>query len=170
MKQEKYFSDWATDIFERNKQQFSFIAVRNKKVLNILYPEDKKNFIKLSFSMGEAVIGWVVLLNTQMTNHHYFGNMKVGSIIDCLCDEGYEHEIMNKVKSFLIKNGADMIVTNQSFTSQDQEHLRAPAPLFPAPRAGAAAGPGRGGSRSRGRCRRRSRAATWPACSTRCAD
>ena len=70
------------ELWEKTKENNSFIAVRNSKYLDILYSE--KRFIKLKFSHNNQMVGWSISLCTKLNNHKQFGNMQLGSIIDCL--------------------------------------------------------------------------------------
>ena len=60
------------------------------------------------------VIGWSISLCNKLENHKQFGNMNLGSIVDCLSIKGYEVSIIKKTEEILKKKGADLIVTNQS--------------------------------------------------------
>ncbi len=99
-------------LWEKTKKYNSFIAVRNSKYLNILYSE--KRFIKLKFTHNKEIIGWSISLCTKLNNHKQFGNMVLGSIVDCLSLKNYEIEIINKTSEILKKRGSNLIVSNQS--------------------------------------------------------
>jgi len=99
-------------LWEKTKSYNSFIAVRNSKYLNTLYSE--KRFIKLNFYHNKEIVGWSISLCTKLNNHKQFGNMQLGSIIDCLSIKNYEVEIINKTTEVLKKTGSNLIVSNQS--------------------------------------------------------
>jgi hypothetical protein len=99
-------------IWENAKKNSSFIAVRNHKYLNQLYSD--KRFIKLKFMKKNEIVGWSISLCNKLENHKQFGNMNLGSIVDCLSVKGYEASIINKTEEILKKEGADLIVSNQS--------------------------------------------------------
>ena len=100
------------ELWEKTKDHNSFIAVRNSKYLDMLYSE--KRFIKLKFSHNNKMIGWSVSLCTKLNNHKQFGNIQLGSIIDCLSLKNYEVEIIDKTTEILKKKGSNLIVSNQS--------------------------------------------------------
>ena len=100
------------DLWENTKNHNSFIAVRNSKYLNTLYSE--KRFIKLKFSRNKETVGWSISLCTKLNNHKQFGNMLLGSVVDCLSLKNYEIEIIDKTTEILKKKGSDLIVSNQS--------------------------------------------------------
>tara|TARA_Y100000590_G_scaffold468524_1_gene651565 strand:- start:125 stop:1234 length:1110 start_codon:yes stop_codon:yes gene_type:complete len=99
-------------IWENAKKHYSFIAVRNREYLKILYSDQK--FIKLKFIENNQVIGWSISLCSELNNHNYFGNMKLGSIVDCLSLKGYEKTIIKKTSEILKNKGVDLIISNQS--------------------------------------------------------
>jgi len=99
-------------LWKNSKQNNSFIAVRNCEYLNKLYSD--KQFIKLKFIEKEKVVGWSISLCNKLKKHKQFGNMNLGSIVDCLSIKGYETSIIKKTAEILKKNGADLIVSNQS--------------------------------------------------------
>ena len=99
-------------VWKKTKQNNSFIAVRNSEYLKTLY--SNKRFIKLKFFDSDKIIGWSISLCTQLDNHKQFGNMKLGSIVDCLSLKGYETSIIKKTSQILKQKGADLIVSNQS--------------------------------------------------------
>lgn len=107
------FDRWADDIWNKSKDRLSLSAVRDRTTLNILYPADDPKFIRLRVIEKGETVGWAVLLNTAMSGHKQFGNMKVGTIVDCLCLSGREPEIMAHAAACLRREGADLIVSNQ---------------------------------------------------------
>lgn len=108
------FSDWADRLWKACADRYSMIAVRDAGVLNILYPPSNPRFIKLKILDGSRIAGWAVLLDTQMSRDRYFGNMRVGSIVDCLsAPEDAMHVVRTAIR-FLEKRGVDLILSNQS--------------------------------------------------------
>ena len=110
--QVNFFNDEINKIWEKSKKNNSFIAVRNNEYINFLY-KDKK-FIKLKFIEKNEIIGWSISICNKVNNHKHFGNMNLGSIIDCLALEGREMTIIENTFKILKTAGADLIVSNQS--------------------------------------------------------
>lgn len=108
------FESWADDLWNGTQSNFTFCAVRNAETLNILYPKAADRFIRLKIALNNEVIGWAVLLNTQMSTHKQFGNLRVGSIVDCLALPGRENQLIDSVSRHLGQRGVDLIVSNQS--------------------------------------------------------
>jgi hypothetical protein len=110
------FDDWADDLWHKSKNNFSFSAVRDSAVLNTLYPRQDHKFIRLKVSVGNEVVGWALLLATSMSNHKQFGNMRIGSIIDCLSLRDREAYIIEAATNYLRDRTVDLIVSNQSYS------------------------------------------------------
>jgi hypothetical protein len=110
------FATWADDIWDKCRDQYSLVGKRDSSTLNIFYPPQDSRFVRLRVSTDTRGIGWVVVLDTQMRDHRQFGNMRVGSIVDCLAapeDAGY---VVSSAREFLQQRGVDIIVTNQAST------------------------------------------------------
>jgi len=111
------FHHWADGLWEACQNVYSMIAVRDSSTLNILYPIGNDRFIRLKITENDKIIGWAVVLDTMMSNHKQFGNMRVDSIIDCLSLPENANKVIACVSKFLEKRGADIIVSNQSHAS-----------------------------------------------------
>jgi hypothetical protein len=48
-----------------------------------------------------------------MSGHKHFGNMRVGSLVDCLAKPDDACDVVACSRDFLVANGADLIVSNQ---------------------------------------------------------
>jgi len=108
------FSTWADGIWQACLSRYSMVAVRDADVLNILYPPDNTRFIRLKLLDGRRVAGWAVLLDTVMADDKYFGNMRVGSIVDCLALPEDANTVMAAAARFLENRGVDLLLSNQS--------------------------------------------------------
>ena len=111
------FDIWVNNIWNQAKNDYEFIAERSLDSLNLLYPINEKKYIKIKVYNGsKEAIGWCVVLKTKMTNHKQFGNMYLGSIVDCLCVDNYEDLVISAGLKYLNDNQVDLIVSNQSST------------------------------------------------------
>ena len=106
------FEENLDTVWENAKKHNSFAAVRNHKYLKTLYSNER--FIKLKFMDNKKIVGWSISLCSQLQNHKQFGNMKLGSIVDCLSLKGYETNIIKMTTEVLMNKKADLIVSNQS--------------------------------------------------------
>jgi hypothetical protein len=112
--EEADFGEWADEIWRAAQGDYALIAVRDATILNILYPAADPRWIRLKVSSGGQTVGWAVVLNVPMQAHNYFGNMRVGSLIDCLALPGMEDKVTLAAVQFLKTHGADIVVTNLS--------------------------------------------------------
>ena len=110
------FDGWADELWRKCRDDYSFAAVRSAEVLSILYPPDDNRFITLSVSARESgeVLGWAVLLDTAMSGHRQFGDLRVGTIVDCLSPISHAHAVISAARDCLSARGVDLIITNQS--------------------------------------------------------
>lgn len=107
------FTDWADALWERAKVAYDLIAVRNSTILNTLYPPANEQFLRLQVSRHGEVVGWAVLLDTQMDGHRLFGTIRLGSVVDCLALPGTELDVVTAATQYLMGRGVDVILTNQ---------------------------------------------------------
>lgn len=112
--EEPSFGPWADEIWNKSHADYSLVALRDATILNILYPADEPRWHRLKVSFEGRVVGWAVVLCVPMEDHNYFGNMRVGSLIDCMALPGSESKVTNVAMQFLKRQGADIVVTNLS--------------------------------------------------------
>lgn len=108
------FTEWADGVWNRCKSDYSLIAVRDQQILQWLYPATDSRFIRLKIIKDHMVMGWAVLLHTQMSGNKYFGNMRVGTLVDCLAKPDDARDVVACAREVLEANGTDLIVSNQA--------------------------------------------------------
>lgn len=108
------FSGWCDHLWDICKTEYLMTAVRDSANLNILYPKDNDRFIRLKVLREQKVIGWAVMLKAQMSGDKRFGDMKVGSIVDCLAQLQDSRLVIEAATDYLENAGVDLIVSNQS--------------------------------------------------------
>jgi hypothetical protein len=59
-------------------------------------------------------LGWLLLLNSQMSNHQYFGNLKVGTIVTGFGNPAVTTTLIHAGLTHLAERGADLVVANWS--------------------------------------------------------
>lgn len=109
----EFAAQWGDEIWEGSKLSYRAIGLRNAGVQNTLYARGSKNRVLLMKEGGMAA-GWCVVRCTQMQGDKYFGNMRLGSIVDCLAPEGKEGGVVMLAINWLRKQGADIAISNQS--------------------------------------------------------
>jgi hypothetical protein len=112
--EEPGFGPWADEIWRASLDNYAMIALRDAATLDITYPASDPRWIRLKVSSDGRPVGWAVVLSVPMQDHNYFGNMRVGSLIDCLALPGMESKVARAAIAFLKRSGADIVVTNLS--------------------------------------------------------
>lgn len=133
----RQFGDWCDGLWDRCRSEYAMAAVRDRATLAVVYPGSDR-FIRLKVSRAGVPIGWAVVLATQMSGHKYFGDMKVGTIVDCLAARDDARPTIAAATGYLEQAGADVIVSNQSASSwrrafRRSGYLRGPSNFIFAP-------------------------------------
>lgn len=108
------FAEWADRIWEQSHGEYAMIACREAEALNTLYTLSDPKFLRLRVSQAGSVVGWAVLLDSQMRESKYFGSLRVGSIVDCLSLPGKEDVVAQKAYELLEDRGVDLTISNQA--------------------------------------------------------
>ena len=109
------FGPWADELWERWRSAYALVAQRDSGVLNSLLPEGAwPPGIRLRVRRGEETIGWVVVMHTPMQGDARFGDLHVGSIIDCFGSPANAAAVLWPAVQFLRARGVDLIVSNQA--------------------------------------------------------
>jgi len=101
------FGPWADELWRYCRADYACVAARDRKALNQLY--DGAKYLRLK----AGSLGWTVVLDTQMRGDSYFGDLRVGSIVDGLAAPGAASEVIRASTSYLERRGVDLIVSNQ---------------------------------------------------------
>lgn len=107
------FGEWCDPLWEQCRDEYVMSAVRDRAALRILYPSNGR-FVRLKVSRAGRVIGWTVVLVKQMSANKYFGDLRVGTIVDCLARAQDADSTIRAATVFLERTGVDLIVSNQS--------------------------------------------------------
>ena len=59
-------------------------------------------------------IGWALVMDTRMRGDARFGDLYVGSIVDCFADPADAGDVVSAATTYLRRRGVDIIVSNQS--------------------------------------------------------
>ena len=108
------FGGWADEIWECSHRSFHLIAPRDSRTLNLRYPAEERQFLRLKFSQEGRAIGWALVLDTKMRANNYFGDSRVGTIVDCLAAPSDASKIICGATSYLCGRGVDLVVSNHT--------------------------------------------------------
>jgi hypothetical protein len=109
------FGDWADDVWRRCRDGYAALAVRDSEVMNTLVPAQgwpPGHRLRIRDRNGDDV-GWAVALDTPMQNDVRFGDLRVGSIIDCLAPPEQAGGVVAAATRWLAARGVDLVVSNQ---------------------------------------------------------
>jgi hypothetical protein len=107
------FEGSADDLFADNVDSYVLVADRRGGTLRRIYPREESRYIRLAVSKSGDVIGWALVLDTQMRDDKYFGDMRVGSIADCFAAPDDAPSVVAAADEFLTRRGVDIVVSNQ---------------------------------------------------------
>ena len=111
------FDNSIDHIWENNKSLYDMISVKTSKQLNDLYsPIFLETLHRLIIKENNKIVGWAVVMNSDLNDHRYFGDMRLGTIVDCLATSGKEKQIIIQASKYLLDSDVDLIVTNQSYS------------------------------------------------------
>jgi hypothetical protein len=107
------FDNSADDLFAGNADSYVLVGDRRVATLRRVYPAEEDRYIRLAVVRKVDTIGWALVLDTQMKNHKYFGDMRVGSIADCFAAPNDALLVVGAADEFLKRRGVDIVVSNQ---------------------------------------------------------
>jgi hypothetical protein len=107
------FERFADDLLEANAPSYGLVADRSAATLDLLYPEGEERYLRLVVERGDAIVGWAVVLDTQMRDDKYFGDLRVGSLADCFASPEDAPAVVAAADDFLSRRGVDIVVSNQ---------------------------------------------------------
>jgi hypothetical protein len=123
---EPSFTPWAGEIWERSRASYALLADRTPETLEALYPRSDARFIRVRTDSG-----WAVLLDTRMRDHKQFGDLRVGTLVDCLAPPESAMDVVRAAAAVLQERGVDVIVSNQLHTAWSRALLESGFRLGP---------------------------------------
>ena len=108
------FGDWADEVWEASHPQYALVAIRDRTNLEALYGKAFPGLIFLRMTRDRKNIGWASVLDTAMSGHRQFGNLRVGTIVDGCCTPDDAPAVIRAATSFLDQRSVDLIVSNQT--------------------------------------------------------
>ena len=116
---------WADDVWHVTRSHYAMAAVRNTAGLAALYPLDDARHIAVRLWDGDALAGWAVLYETHRRGHAYFGDLRVGTVLDCAASPGYAEAVAATAARVLDARGAELVITNQAHATWTSAFRRA---------------------------------------------
>lgn len=107
----------ADDIFQRVSALYGAIIDRSAAALNVRLPIADSRIIRLGAQINGESIGWVAITHSQCRSHKQFGNMRLGCVVDGLCDPKHAHLMVKLATDRLRHEKVDLIVSNQTHSA-----------------------------------------------------
>jgi len=105
---------WTDEIWRSVRSTYALATPRTCGVLDALYPPGDQRYLRFRFRCGADIVGWAVLLDTPMRNDQYFGNLRVGVLLDGVGRPECLEAIVRAATGLLARRGVDLVVTNQA--------------------------------------------------------
>jgi hypothetical protein len=99
---------------------YGLVAQRDDETLQGLYPPADRRFLWVRNGNG-----WAVMLDTQMRVHLQFGDMRVGTIVDCMGTKEGAVDAILSATALLEQRGVDLIISNQLHDTWSDALLKA---------------------------------------------
>ena len=58
-------------------------------------------------------MGWALVFDSPLQGHKQFGDMRLGTLVDCLALPGHEGDVVLAAREHLRARGVDLVVSNQ---------------------------------------------------------
>lgn len=109
------FGPWADALWERCRDRYAAIGTRDAASMNAMTPAGKwPPVTRLRVERAGETIGWALVLATRMHADHRFGDLHVGSIVDCLAEPQDAGEVVHAATAWLRRRGVDIVGSNQA--------------------------------------------------------
>ncbi len=113
---EREFGVWATETYQAARDLIGAGVCRDAVTLNRRYPASDDRFVRIRFRDASSCsdVGWTVIAPMQMHEHSYFGDLRVGVIVDAFSRAGQESAVLAGGVSVLAEHDVDLVFANWS--------------------------------------------------------
>jgi hypothetical protein len=96
------------------QRSYGALLERTAAVLNTRLPSNDSRLIRIIARRSGKIFGWLVLTRSNLHDHKQFGSMRLGCIVDGLCDPELAPVLIRLGTDRLISEHVDLIVSNQT--------------------------------------------------------
>jgi hypothetical protein len=107
------FDPSVDELFAAHAGSYSLLGDRRAAALNVFFPEGERRYIRLMVREAGRTVGWALVLDTQMHDDKYFGDMRVGALVDCFSAVADAPDVVAAADGFFARRGVDVVVSNQ---------------------------------------------------------
>jgi len=107
------FSQWADRIWLDSVERYSLSAVRTADYLRFIYPGMGSPYYGVQLTEGDVPVGWVQMLDCQLRDRSYFGEMRVAALVDGVGPPAAIPSLVHSAVVAARERHADIVVSNQ---------------------------------------------------------
>jgi hypothetical protein len=107
------WGDWVDELWAQCRGDCSFAVSRDLRNVCELYPLDERHRGYIVRRQGRPV-GWIFARLSRMRDHKYFGDLQVATLMDGVALPGVQRGSVALASRALAREGAELLVTNQS--------------------------------------------------------
>jgi hypothetical protein len=109
------FEGWADELWHRVEGDYPILAVRDREAMNAIAPAGRwPHGLNLRIRRGSETIGWAIGLDVVMHDDRRFGDLRVGTVADCLAAPADAPAVVAAVCDHLTSRDVDLVVSNQA--------------------------------------------------------
>lgn len=107
------FGDWADAVWAEGAAAYSFCAVRDAAVLNVLYPPGAPGLVRVRVRAAGSDLGWAAVQAVPVADHEHFGDLRLGTVVDAFARPAHARAVTHAATRALEELGCELIVANQ---------------------------------------------------------
>lgn len=111
------FGDWIDEVWESVGKEGLLVGDRRMEAMRQVFPASREANLKVRLEYSGRPVGFVVLRCTPLSGDHYFGNLRLGSIVDGWASKEHIVQLVRLATDLLKEQSADLIISNQSLAS-----------------------------------------------------
>lgn len=111
------FGDWATELFERHRSAYSFVARRDAATLCMMFPATDSRFRRFRLVDANGDVGFAVISVRHVEDDPRFGSLRVGAVVDLFAHPDAAARCVHALLPSLQSEGVDVVVSNQTHPS-----------------------------------------------------
>lgn len=109
------WDDESTSLWRAYRNHCSFGAIRDAVTLPFFLNLEEPRLLAYRLRGRDHITrGWVALQFAHMRGSKYFGSLRVATLLDAVCEWGFERATVQAARDCAINHSAELLVTNQS--------------------------------------------------------
>ncbi len=109
------WGDWADGVWNRYRGECSLAAARDSGTLRFFHDLGWPGMAARALRDESGTTrGWAAMQVTQMRGNKYFGDMRVGTLVDAIAEPGWELAAIRSAIRSMKEAGADLAISNHT--------------------------------------------------------